>query len=207
MLLRKAYLDIPLRKVYLMPGCTGSSVSSLQTRLIELGFLTTVTGHYDADTQQAVSLFQINNSLPETGIADWKTYLYIFRDVGTEITPLPSAVAQATSNAFIQISRSARTLSLYLNSSLYRQYPIAVGKPNTPSPLGNYAIATKVPNPGGILGTRWMGLNYDSYGIHGTNRPWLIGQAVSLGCIRMHNAHVEEVFSKVKLGTSVQIRE
>jgi lipoprotein-anchoring transpeptidase ErfK/SrfK len=107
----------------------------------------------------------------------------------------------------ILIVKSRRSLTLLSGNSPVRTYPVALGKPATPTPLGNFAIATKIPQPGGVLGSRWMGLNFDAYGIHGTNRPWLIGQLVSNGCIRMHNAHVEELFTLVRLGTPVLIRD
>lgn len=107
----------------------------------------------------------------------------------------------------IAIVKSARTLTLFQGNEPARSYPIAIGKPSTPTPVGNYVVATKIPNPGGVLGTRWLGLNYDAYGIHGTNRPWLIGRMVSNGCVRLHNAHVEELFSLVQIGTPVIIRD
>lgn len=107
----------------------------------------------------------------------------------------------------IKIVKSRRTLILLNGSSPVKNYPVALGKPGTPTPLGNFAVATKIPNPGGVLGTRWMGLNFDAYGIHGTNKPWLIGQLVSNGCVRMHNAHVEELYNFVRLGTPILIRD
>lgn len=107
----------------------------------------------------------------------------------------------------IVIVKSRRSLTLHNGNTPVRTYPVALGKPSTPTPVGNFAIATKIPHPGGVLGTRWMGLNFDAYGIHGTNRPWLIGQLVSNGCIRMNNAHAEELFTLVRLGTPVLIRD
>ena len=107
----------------------------------------------------------------------------------------------------IMIAKSNRQLTLFAGSSPLRQYPVAIGKPSTPTPSGNYAIATKILKPGGVLGTRWMGLNYDAYGIHGTNSPWLIGKMVSNGCIRMHNHNAEELFSLIHVGTPVYIRD
>ncbi|WP_425059653.1 hypothetical protein SCACP_02490 [Sporomusa carbonis] len=109
--------------------------------------------------------------------------------------------------ANILIIKSQRHLTLFDGNSPVRQYPVAIGKPSTPTPVGNFAIATKIMNPGGVLGTRWMGLNYDTYGMHGTNAPWLIGQMVSNGCIRMHNSNAEELFALVNLGTPVYIRD
>lgn len=110
-------------------------------------------------------------------------------------------------NVKISIVKASRLLTILEEDTPIYQYPIAIGKPSTPTPVGNYVIATKITNPGGILGSRWLGLNYDAYGIHGTNRPWLIGQMVSNGCIRMHNDNVEILFSLVSLGTPVFIRD
>ena len=86
-------------------------------------------------------------------------------------------------------------------------YPVAVGKPATPTPAGTYHIINKVVNPGGVLGTRWMGLDIPNgpYGIHGTFQPDSIGKAISNGCIRMYNQDIENIFSQVFLGTTVVI--
>lgn len=45
------------------------------------------------------------------------------------------------------------------------------------------------------------------YRIHGTNAPWTIGQAMSSGCIRMVNAHVEELYERVAVGSRVVVRQ
>ncbi|MDI3281643.1 MAG: L,D-transpeptidase, partial [Bacillota bacterium] len=71
---------------------------------------------------------------------------------------------------------------------------------------GDFRILEKEVNPGGILGSRWMRF-YKGYGIHGTNQPELIGQAVSKGCIRMHNHHIEAIYPLVSIRTPVHIRE
>lgn len=100
-----------------------------------------------------------------------------------------------------------RQLHHFSGDRLIKTYPVAVGKPSTPTPTGHYQIRNKQLNPGGALGTRWMGLTIPggNYGIHGTNNPNSIGQAVSNGCIRMHNHHVEELFPRVNIGTPVDI--
>ncbi len=41
--------------------------------------------------------------------------------------------------------------------------------------------------------------------IHGSNEPWTIGHAVSSGCIRMLNEDVIDLFSRVKVGTTVVV--
>ena len=43
------------------------------------------------------------------------------------------------------------------------------------------------------------------YRIHGTTEPWTIGKAVSNGCIRMVNGHVEDLYERVPVGTRVVV--
>lgn len=43
------------------------------------------------------------------------------------------------------------------------------------------------------------------YRIHGTTQPSSIGQSVSNGCIRMINAHVEDLYERVSLGAQVVV--
>lgn len=107
----------------------------------------------------------------------------------------------------IVINTTLRRLFFYRGQQLVKIYPVAVGKPSTPTPQGHYKIINKIINPGGILGTRWMGLSIPggNYGIHGTNNHASIGNAVSLGCVRMYNHHVEELFPQVRIGTPVYI--
>lgn len=105
----------------------------------------------------------------------------------------------------IEISTDNRWLRLYKNDVLQKQYPIAVGRMLHNTPIGNFIIINKAPNPGGPFGTMWMSLSKEHYGIHGTNDPSSIGHAVSHGCIRMHNQDVEELASIIPIGTSVVI--
>lgn len=111
------------------------------------------------------------------------------------------------SNKQVRIYTRERKLYLITGQRQDRVYPIAVGKPATPTPNGSYQIINKIVNPGGVLGTRWMGLNIPDgpYGIHGTFRPDSIGKAISNGCIRMYNKDVEELFNTVHIGTTVII--
>jgi lipoprotein-anchoring transpeptidase ErfK/SrfK len=62
--------------------------------------------------------------------------------------------------------------------------------------------------PGGIdnpLGARAMYLGSTLYRIHGSNEPWTIGTNVSSGCIRMRNEDVEDLYSRVPVGTKVVV--
>lgn len=106
----------------------------------------------------------------------------------------------------IIVDVSQHRLFLYQDSRLLKTYPVAVGKIVTSTPVGEFTIVNKDPNPGGPFGAMWMGLSKPHYGIHGTNNPSSIGKAVSHGCIRMYNADVLELASIVPVGTRVTIR-
>jgi len=55
------------------------------------------------------------------------------------------------------------------------------------------------------LGARAMYLGNTEYRIHGTNQPSTIGTFVSSGCIRLTNEDVEDLYSRVAVGTRVII--
>jgi len=101
-----------------------------------------------------------------------------------------------------------RKLSLYQRNNLINKFPVAIGKPSHPTPTGNFKIINKLKNPyNPALGTRWMQFTHQMHGIHGTNQPRLIGQAVSHGCVRMYNQDVEALYNQVAVGTAVQIKQ
>lgn len=107
----------------------------------------------------------------------------------------------------IIINAQSKLLEVYSDEQLYKKYRIAVGKSKTPTPIGEWNVVWKDYNWGTGFGTRWMGLNvpWGTYGIHGTNKPWSIGQFASHGCIRLRNKDVEELFEWVPIGTPVRI--
>jgi hypothetical protein len=110
-------------------------------------------------------------------------------------------------NTYIEIDPLKNRLTLFVNDSPYKNYPIALGKRETPTPVGDLIIINKHKNWGGGFGTRWIGLSvsWGTYGIHGTNKPSSIGRDASHGCIRMLNRDVEELYELVDVGTRVTI--
>ena len=62
-----------------------------------------------------------------------------------------------------------------------------------------------VGGPDNPLGARAMYLGSSLYRIHGSNEPDTIGQAVSSGCIRMTNDDVMDLYTRVKVGTTVTV--
>ena len=117
------------------------------------------------------------------------------------------------------VSLKARRLRVYLGRALVREYPVAVGAPDSPTPTGRFAVRGKVRNPRydrgkehyapgdprNPAGSRWMRLA-GSFGIHGTNEPRSVGKAVSDGCLRLRNAHVEELFDFLVTGSPVLVQ-
>jgi len=130
--------------------------------------------------------------------------------------PLDSSVIHANQvlNFFggdweIKVSKSNFALQLLLDGKLFRFYKIGIGKDNR-TPIGQFIIKGKkreptwkgypFGHPENVLGTRWMRLtkisdgSNEGYGIHGTQEPESIGTASSLGCLRMRNEDVEELY-------------
>lgn len=118
----------------------------------------------------------------------------------------------------IVVDKSQNQLLLTENDQFIKSYRVATGKDNS-TPTGTFKITTKITNPAwyklgavvppdspeNILGTRWMGIDKPSYGIHGTTEPDAVGQQVTAGCVRMINTDVEELFDIVPEGTEVTI--
>ncbi len=119
----------------------------------------------------------------------------------------------------VLVDKSLNTLTLRLNGRFFKRYHVGTGKLNS-TPVGDFEITSKLKEPvwyrpdGGIiafgakenfLGTRWMGINFPGYGIHGTWEPDTVGKQSSAGCIRLVNADVEELFTILPEKTRVTI--
>ncbi|HWP97167.1 MAG TPA: peptidoglycan-binding protein [Syntrophomonadaceae bacterium] len=185
------------------PFQEGPDVLALQEYLQSQAYYNgSLNGILDAQTHQALVAFQTAHHLQSKGIVDPDTWIALHK--GLASSPTDIAVEAAGTHITIDINLHR----LYFTSPvLQKDYPVAVGKPSTPSPLGNWTIVQKALNPGGPFGTRWMRLSvpWGGYGIHGTNNPASIGHSRSHGCIRMYNQDVEEIYPLSPLGTPVAI--
>ena len=128
------------------------------------------------------------------------------------------ANAQDAVKRVIVVSLEDHMLALVEDGQVKKVYPVAVGKPSTPSPVGTFTIERRVanptyqhngktvlPGPHNPVGTRWMGLSKHGYGIHGTNEPNYIGKSASHGCIRLNRTDLEELYSLVSVGDTVEL--
>ena len=115
----------------------------------------------------------------------------------------------------IDVSKDNYTLVLYHKGKFFKHYKVGIGKENR-TPEGRFKIVGKVTDPiwykdgekiqpedpRNVLGSRWMELKPmegtakvgRGYGIHGTIDPESIGTPASLGCIRMRNKQIEELY-------------
>lgn len=115
----------------------------------------------------------------------------------------------------IRIDRSARRLELWEGRKLMLRAKIAVGAPGMETPLGVFYVTWKFVPDAPILGA--YALETSAYsklsdwpgggivGLHGTPQPWLLGQAVSHGCVRMHNTAVLKLRRWAPIGTPIRI--
>lgn len=127
----------------------------------------------------------------------------------------------------IVIDTNEKYLYLVQRNGTARRYGVGVGKPGFEW-AGTHKITRKAEWPGWTppkemlqrrpdlprhmeggpanpLGARAMYLGSTLYRIHGSNQPWTIGHAVSSGCIRMRNQDVEDLYNRVKVGTTVHV--
>lgn len=107
----------------------------------------------------------------------------------------------------IHIDVLAKTLTLFCEDAIVKQYPIATGAADTPTPIGTFIINSRFRSEMGGFGTCFLGLNvpWGQYGIHGTDKPESIGHNASHGCIRLRVRDAEELYAAVPNGTKVVI--
>ncbi|HEY2937362.1 MAG TPA: L,D-transpeptidase [Gaiellaceae bacterium] len=129
-----------------------------------------------------------------------------------------AAVQVAPVHTKILIQVHAKRLELFRDGCVVLRTPISTGSPETPTPTGRFYVKERlVPtNASGPWGPAALGISAFSpvlkswaqggpVGIHGTNDPSAIGQAVSHGCIRLDNAQMRRLFALTLAGTPVII--
>ena len=141
----------------------------------------------------------------------------------------PPATARARS---IQIDKSERMLFvLGAGDEVLAGFPISIGGPRDPLPLGKMKIANEVrnpsftydpallksakpteikteiaPGPNNPVGNMWLGLSKPHWGIHGTPAPERLGREETNGCIHMTNWDAQRLSLLAKAGFVVDVR-
>jgi L,D-transpeptidase catalytic domain len=113
---------------------------------------------------------------------------------------------------------SRQQLELRYGNRVLDRFPVSVGSPSSPTPLGDYAVTDGLVGRGlgpwygccvlalsghqPNLPAGWIGGN--RMAIHGTSGS--VGGATSHGCLRASDADMISLFARVPLGTPVFIR-
>lgn len=136
---------------------------------------------------------------------------------------VPSTSAEIVSDNQLLLDLSDRRVYVYKNGSPRVSYPVAVGKEGWETPTGVFSVRNmeyhpkwKHPWTGEVvpagednpLGVAWIGFWSDGknqIGFHGTPNPSVIGEAVSHGCVRMHNENILELYQTTEVGMTVQV--
>ena len=137
-------------------------------------------------------------------------------------------VPAATDDDGVVINLPQRMLFHFDARELVGAYPVGLGRPSWPTPVGTFKIISRVknkpwlvpksiqeelraegkvvveevpPGPDNPLGSHWLGMSMPGYGIHSTIAPASIYHFQSHGCIRLHPDDIGELFDAVKVGT------
>ncbi len=120
----------------------------------------------------------------------------------------------------VHIDKAANRLELRLDGRFFKGYTVATGA-NNHTPVGTFRITDRVErptwwrpsdgaeipfgHPEHRIGTHWLAWDRKGFGIHGTDEPESIGQQASLGCVRMLNEEVGELYLLLPVGTVVTV--
>ncbi|MBZ9816525.1 L,D-transpeptidase [Mesorhizobium sp. CA7] len=139
----------------------------------------------------------------------------------------PAAVAS------VEVDKGARQVrALDASGKALAVYPASIGSEEKPAPSGTAEVKRVVHNPtyrynpkfafkgvkskrpftiakgpNNPVGSVWIDLSIESYGIHGTPDPGKIGTTFSHGCIRLTNWDAEDLAAMVKPGTKVDFKD
>jgi lipoprotein-anchoring transpeptidase ErfK/SrfK len=121
----------------------------------------------------------------------------------------------------VVVDLSSRTASLLQDRRKVRSFRVGVGTSGTPTPTGRFYVTVKLRPPqisAAAYGAWALGLSgysevHQTFGtgdgqiaLHGTYKPWLLGQPVSNGCVRMDNDTISLLAETLPLGTPVTIQ-
>ena len=133
----------------------------------------------------------------------------------------------------IEVDKSRQTVkALDQQGALVAFFPATVGSEEKPTPNGTLKVISSDPNPtyrynpnyrfkgvrsqhpfkinpgpNNPVGSHWIGLSGEGYGIHGTATPSKISKSESHGCIRLTNWDASLLGSNVKKGIPVDFVE
>lgn len=161
---------------------------------------------------------QIVYALHERTGTDGKPWLHVelpMRPNG-ELGWIPAASAELKPvTTIVVVHRRARHLEVHRRGRSAFATIVAVGKRGAETPLGSYYVTARFTPTDPFYGP--FALETSAYsrlsdwpgggivGIHGTSKPWLLGQAVSHGCVRVANSAALTLKQLVPVGSRIEI--
>jgi lipoprotein-anchoring transpeptidase ErfK/SrfK len=157
-----------------------------------------------------------------------------FRKTGTKLlVPDVGRGDPPAAIAAVEVDKGARLVRVLDPSGKWLAvYPASIGSAEKPAPNGTAEVKRVVHNPtyhydpdfafkgvktkrpftiaagpNNPVGSVWIDLSIESYGIHGTPEPAKIGTTFSHGCIRLTNWDAKDLASMVQTGTKVNFKE
>jgi len=129
----------------------------------------------------------------------------------------------------VEVDKSRQTVKAFGPSGeLVAFFPATVGSEEKPTPSGSLKVVsadanphyrynpdykfkgvksrkafTIKPGPNNPVGSYWIGLSAEGFGIHGTPNPSKVSKSESHGCVRLTNWDVGSLGSNIKKGTPV----
>lgn len=225
--IKKEIVKFKINNLELRQGIVNEEVLRLKKFFREKGY-NNIEENYNFDYRlnEIVVEYQRHNGLLSNGIVGKNTYETINKDMELNSILIPQIKIKLTNDnipkELIVINKDNNTLYHIRGGQIINRYPVGTGKTPAYTPEGKFTIVNKLIDPawggagkytpvrGGApnnpLGRRWMGLSIKgggTYGIHGNSDKSSIGKYISLGCIRMFNEDVEELFNKINIGTPV----
>ncbi|MCK1520932.1 L,D-transpeptidase family protein [Bradyrhizobium sp. 17] len=150
---------------------------------------------------------------------------------GESIVVIDTGAEQSSEKAAkVEVDKSRQTVKLFDRSNaLIGFYPATIGSEEKPSPSGTLKV-TEIdrnptyrynpayhfkgvhsrkpfvikPGPNNPVGSMWINLSADGYGIHGTPFPGKVSKSESHGCVRLTNWDAERVAERLSKGTPVE---
>jgi lipoprotein-anchoring transpeptidase ErfK/SrfK len=150
-----------------------------------------------------------------TGLPAWYRVTVPGRPNGRTGWIPASSVSVKPVDRWLVVYRGSRKFEFYVNGKLTRTGKVAVGRKGMETPLGLFYVQAKFDPSWPVLGayafetsgysklSDWPGGGV--VGVHGTDTPELIGQAVSHGCVRLYNKDIQYLRSVVGVGTPIKI--
>ena len=157
-----------------------------------------------------------------------------FDEAGQTIAVMNVAVKESKSAVTrVEVDKTAQTVKALGNSGeLIAYFPATVGSEEKPSPSGVLKVvsinanpyyrynpdykfkgvkskrAFKIkPGPNNPVGSQWIGLSEQGYGIHGTPNPSKVSKTESNGCVRLTNWDADRLAKLLKKGAEVAFIE